>query len=367
MDRRVEDSPNATTEREKGPTRPRITIPPREEPSPTALRRQTTNKAAEHPALVYLLSLGSNAGRESMSSALETAARNLGYKTAAGTPWAQLRYANTAMLRTMLQHRYATATANKILSAVRGTLRAAWKLGQIPGEDYRQAVSVRAVRGHDLPRGRALESGEVRSLFEQTDARTPAGARDAAMLALLFGCGMRRAEVAAAQVQEIDSGQGTLRVRGKGNRERLVPINRGAMAAINNWLDHRGREDGPLLRPVTRHGLIEKRGITPSAIRLRLKQHAERAGIEHCSPHDLRRTFVSMLLDEGTDITTVGKMAGHANVQTTARYDRRDERTAKTAAEQLHVPVRRQEASSGKPRSASDEQTNAVDDGKESG
>ena len=78
--------------------------------------------------------------------------------------------------------------------------------------------------------------------------------------------------------------------------------------------------------------------MTGQAIRDVISRRAQEAGIEHASPHDLRRTFVSDLLDAGVDITTVAKMAGHAYVQTTARYDRRGEAAKRKAARSLHVP-----------------------------
>jgi len=78
--------------------------------------------------------------------------------------------------------------------------------------------------------------------------------------------------------------------------------------------------------------------MTAQAIRDVVDKRAEQAGIPHVSPHDLRRSFVSDLLDCGVDIATVASMAGHASVQTTARYDRRGEAAKKRAARSLHVP-----------------------------
>ncbi len=81
--------------------------------------------------------------------------------------------------------------------------------------------------------------------------------------------------------------------------------------------------------------------LTSQAIYNMLYKRAQQAGIKNFSPHDLRRTFISHLLDAGADIVTVSKMAGHANIQTTARYDRRPEETKRNAAELLRVPYKR--------------------------
>jgi len=80
--------------------------------------------------------------------------------------------------------------------------------------------------------------------------------------------------------------------------------------------------------------------LTSQAIYNMLRKRAEEAGVKSFSPHDLRRSFISHLLDKGADIATISKMAGHANVQTTARYDRRPEEAKRKAAELLHVPYK---------------------------
>ena len=131
-------------------------------------------------------------------------------------------------------------------------------------------------------------------------------------------------------------------IRGKCNKERELPLSNGALDALADWLAERGAEAGPLFPAIRKGGAIQHwQDMTPQAINLMLAKRAEQAGVADLSPHDLRRTFVSDLLDAGADIATVQKLAGHSNVTTTARYDRRGEQAKRKAVELLHVPYRK--------------------------
>ena len=186
--------------------------------------------ADEQPAAVYLASL-SPGSRRTMRTALHTIAGLLttGCRDAFLLPWGALRYQHTAALRAALAEKYAPATANKILAALRGVLKAAWRLGHIPTDHYQRAVDVTAVRGETLPRGRALSAGELRALFavciherSEDGHLKPAGARDAALMAVLYGVGLRRSEAVALDADDYDVDTGALRVRsGKGRKARL--------------------------------------------------------------------------------------------------------------------------------------------------
>ncbi len=107
------------------------------------------------------------------------------------------------------------------------------------------------------------------------------------------------------------------------------------------WLTLRGEAPGPLFWPIDKGGNLHPRRMTAQAIYNLLQKRAEEAGVKTFSPHDLRRTFVSNLLDAGADIATVARMAGHANLQTTMRYDRRPEEAKRRAAGLLHIPYQR--------------------------
>jgi integrase len=130
-------------------------------------------------------------------------------------------------------------------------------------------------------------------------------------------------------------------VRGKGHKERTSYLVNGAAAALADWLSIRGDAPRPLFVPANKAGRLDNRRMTAQAVWNLLEKRATAAGMREFSPHDLRRTFVSDLLNAETDIATVTKMAGHANVQTTARYDRRPEDAKRKAAGLLHVPYRK--------------------------
>jgi integrase len=292
-----------------------------------------------NPALVYLASLAPGS-RRAQGAALETMARLLsgGALGAVAFPWGELRYAHAQALRTALAERYRPATANRHLAALRRVLREAWRLGLLTAEEYTRAIDLPRVRGVTLPAGRGLSSGELRALF---GACRPdlSGLRDAALLAVLYGAGLRRAEAVALELADFEPGEGVLRVRhGKGAKERRVPLPPSALPALQRWIAARGEAPGALLLPV-RGKRTERRALSPQAILLRLRTLAARAGVARFSPHDLRRTFVSDLLDSGADTVAVAALAGHASPVTTAQYDRRPERARAKAAAALYVPA----------------------------
>lgn len=294
-----------------------------------------------HPAAVYLAHLAPGS-RRTMREALDTMAGILteGRSDAETLDWAALRYQHTAAIRAELAARYAAATANKMLAALRGVLKEAWRLGLVDAESYHRAADLPPVRGTSLPRGRALLSTELKALFAACAADTgTAGRRDAALLAVLYGAGLRRAELVALDLADYNADSGALTVRsGKGNKARQVYATNGARTALAQWLKTRGADPGPLFLPIARGGRVQGRRMTDQAVLVILRKRAEEAGVKQFSPHDLRRTMIGDLLDAGADIVSVQQLAGHANVTTTARYDRRGEAAKRRAAEMLHVP-----------------------------
>ena len=297
------------------------------------------------PAVLYLASLTDGPGRKGMQRALAIATHVFSDgKTTDWTtlPWAHIRYRHLEALRTRLREQYAPATVNLVLSAVRGVLRAAFADGAISAADYLRIKMVKGVEAHRQPSGRSLDAGEARALFRACTAkRTPSGTRDAAAFALMYGAGLRRAEAAALDLADYNPETGALRVIGKGDKERTAYVGKGGMDAFDDWLEIRGDDPGPFLVPVDHVGRVTVRRMTPQALMYRLRRRSAQAGIAPCSPHDLRRSFVSSLLDAGLDLATVQKLVGHASPDTTVRYDLRGEDVARRGAALHHIPYRR--------------------------
>lgn len=309
---------------------------------PSDLIPADPQRVDRNPALVYLAGLNTERSRATQRQALGTIADLLtGESDLLAVKWGALRFQHTAAIRAALVDRYAPATANRLLSALRGTLKAAWRLGLVGAEDYHRARDVENVTGQTVPAGRELSAGELQALMQACeDDATPAGARDAAIIAMMYAAGLRRAEVVALDLADYNQETGALKVRGKRRKERLAYLVNGAARAMTDWLAIRGDDPGALLHPINKGGNIQRRRLTNQAIYSLLAKRGDQAGVKNFSPHDMRRTFVSDLLDAGADIATVAKLAGHANVQTTARYDRRPESAKQKAAGLLHVPYR---------------------------
>lgn len=298
----------------------------------------------QNPAAVYLASLKPT-GRRTQQQALNTIAHLLGAPDCFSLNWAAIRYQHTAAIMARLAEAYKPATANKMRVALRRVLMEAWRLGQMTAEEFRRATDVKGIVGETLPAGRELSSGELSALLADcVNDIMPAGTRDAAIITLMYGVGLRREEVTTLDLADYDLETGKLLIRGKRAKERTGYLVGGVVDAMADWLITRGDSAGPLFLAINKGGVIQyERRLTPQAIYNLLVKRADAAGVKHFSPHDLRRTFVSDLLDSGADIATVAKMAGHADVSTTARYDRRPEQAKHKAALLLHVPYHRRE------------------------
>jgi integrase/recombinase XerD len=316
----------------------------------------TNGSPDQNPAEVYLASLPSDQSRRTMRAALNDIAVIHGVRsvTRIGTDrsgrqrehdvtylvcnWAALTPGHVVAIRKQLVALYKPASANKVLSALRGVLRACYNLGLMTAEDYHQAVAVKGVKVEPLPAGRDLTEEDVLALVQACKAdKTPAGARDVAMIGVWYTCGLRRSELVRLELADFDATEGRLSIRG-GKSRRTVYITGGALVALQAWLVVRGLGAGALFCSISKVGKVVIRPMSAQAVYKRLKKRAEQAGVEDFSPHDFRRTFVGDMLDRGADIATVARLAGYASMTATAKYDRRVEEAKRRAAGLLRFP-----------------------------
>lgn len=173
-----------------------------------------------------------------------------------------------------------------------------------------------------LPRSlpKAMTETEVDALLKAPDLDTPLGLRDKAMLELLYATGLRVSELVGLRGEQISLAQGVLRVRGKGSKERLVPLGDEAQ----HWIVRYLKEARPLLHPRPEPALfITQRGaaMTRQAFWLLIKRYAVLAGVRSTlSPHTLRHSFATHLLNHGADLRVVQLLLGHSDLSTTQIY-----------------------------------------------
>ncbi len=225
-------------------------------------------------------------------------------------------------------------------------------MGQMDAELYHRAIEIKTVKGTKLPSGRHIKRRELQKLFNAcAKDESTAGRRDAAIVAVLYGGGLRRSEVVKLDRSDYDRDTGELRIRGgKGRKDRTAYASNGTVDALAEWLEVRGDDPGPLFWPSAGRGRPHMNGrMTGQAVMLLLRKRAAGAKIAPLTPHDFRRTFIGDLLDDGADMSTVKDLAGHANVNTTARYDRRGEETKRKAAQLLLVPFKKRAKESPVP------------------
>jgi len=167
-----------------------------------------------------------------------------------------------------------------------------------------------------------LSIEEIEALLMAPNRSKPQGVRDVAMLELLYGSGMRISELIALDLSDIHLTMGFVRVFGKGGKERIIPLGKSALSALNNYLNSaRGQLQGKY--PKTDAFFINQRGkrLTRQGCWKLMKEHALKAGIQHeLTPHTLRHSFATHLVENGADLRAVQEMLGHADISTTQIY-----------------------------------------------
>jgi len=243
--------------------------------------------------------------------------------------------------------RYAATSVARIRAAVRGLHRFARRAAHTETDPASLLDGIRTPRS--LPKAIPLE--DIERLIATVEGQEPAALRDRAILELLYSCGLRISEAISLDVDDVDLEARTVRAFGKGSKERIVPVGRVACSVVERWLrDGRGRliakgSGTPALFVNQRGGRLGRQGCWKI-----IKGHAERAGLE-LTPHTLRHSFATHLLDGGADVRTVQELLGHASIATTQVYTLVSRESVRGVYESAH-PRARHPRPSTSPRTA---------------
>jgi len=228
-----------------------------------------------------------------------------------------------------LEQQLRSSSTSRLLSCLRGFYRYQLREARISEDPTLNLENPRM--GRPLPK--TLTEGDVERLLAAPDVGDPLGLRDRTMLEVLYATGLRVTELVSLQLEQINSRLGVIRVVGKGDKERLVPVGDEAL----HWVERYLREGRPLLAGNLREEtlFLSRRGqaMTRQTFWYRVKRYATESGIDKpLSPHVLRHAFATHLLNHGADLRVVQMLLGHADLSTTQIYTH----VAQHRLQQLH-------------------------------
>jgi integrase/recombinase XerD len=242
----------------------------------------------------------------------------------------------TQFVMSLTREGLAARSVARALSAVRGFYRFLLLDGHIKADPT--ADIARPQGGQKLPR--FLSQEEMEKLLEAPDTTTPEGVRDRTLFELLYATGLRVTELVTLQESNVDVDSGVLHCFGKGSKQRRIPIGRSAVSWLLRYQAARrlllaGRESprlfvGYLGRPLSRQNVWAT-----------LKRAAEKAGVEGVSPHVLRHSFATHMLEHGADTRSVQAMLGHSDLATTQIYTHVTSERIRTVYERHHPRAKR--------------------------
>ncbi|HEY7077176.1 MAG TPA: site-specific tyrosine recombinase XerD [Solirubrobacteraceae bacterium] len=232
----------------------------------------------------------------------------------------------------------APATLQRKVACLRSFYRHLRREGLITNDPTAHLRAPRQTRR--LPQ--VLTRDEVARLLEQPQGTQPAALRDRALLELMYACGLRASEAIGLEVGDLDLEAGVLRARGKGAKERLVPVGSAATRALAHYLS-RGRPQLVGDRLQTRLFVNQRGGgLTRQGLYKIVQRHAAAAGLaDKMSPHTLRHTFATHLLAGGCDLRSLQEMLGHADIATTQLYTHLSAERLKDVYFEAHPRARR--------------------------
>lgn len=244
--------------------------------------------------------------------------------------WLELDSESVLQFQTVVGTNFSPATARRKLSALRSLL----KFERRRNPDMVVELPDTGGFRRERPLPKALTLSELTALLSGPDG-TPKGLRDRAMMELIYGAGLRVSEAIQVRLGDIDWLESSLRVTGKREKTRLLPIPSETKRVLQEYLD----ASRPLLKPrATDLLLLSDKGmpLTRQFAQLRVRYYAEAAGLSHVSPHVLRHTYAVHLLNGGADLRAVQELLGHESIATTQIYTHLEMSAVKEAYRKAH-------------------------------
>ena len=221
------------------------------------------------------------------------------------------------------QNNYASSTINLRLAAVRRLAYEAADSGLLSPDLAAGIRRVKGVKKHGMRIGNWLTAAQGKRLLAIFDLGSLRGRRDYAMVAVLLGCGLRRAEVAGLGVDSLQQREEHWVIAdmiGKGGHVRTVPVPGWVKTAVDNWMTAAGVNTGPIFRPINKAQRVGNGGFSPKVIWGVVKAGCAKCGLDNVAPHDLRRTCARLCHEAGGELEQIQFLLGHVSVQTTERY-----------------------------------------------
>jgi integrase/recombinase XerC len=281
------------------------------------------------------------AERDLSPHTLEAYARDLaafGEWTARGSAGPGLAAIDRATLRRYIaflsERRYARRTVARKISAIRSLLTWAVRQDLIAASPAEDLAAPRL----DQPLPRVLKAADAARLCELPPEDDPVGARDRALLELLYGSGLRVAEACALDLDDLELDRAAVTVLGKRRKERRVPLSKPASAALAAYVSGGRRALAERAGASSPAVFLNARGsrLSPRSVRAALTKYAGAEGMAHVSPHALRHSFATHLLDGGADLRSVQELLGHENLATTQIYTHVSTERLRAVYEQSH-------------------------------
>ena len=221
-------------------------------------------------------------------------------------------------------------SAARVVHALRGFYRFAVREGRLREDPMENLRAPRSFR----PLPRCLSASQVEALLAAPDTGTPLGLRDRAILEVLYATGLRASELVSLRTADVDLEVGILKCFGKGRKERLVPVGSEARSWVARYLEARGRQAkaAPTLFLSQRGGPLSRMGLWGI-----VRRHAVSAGVaDVLTPHVLRHSFATHLLERGADLRALQAMLGHADISTTQVYTHISRERLRRIYDQFH-------------------------------